>query len=822
MKEGRSLNRIKISEVLGMSALARFGERSKSSVLNLLSKLGKNGTPGSEENNDSSSFLIKEWKRRFESRVPGVMGIRNHGNTCFINAVLQCLSYTEALAEYLVLDNYKHDLKRKKKKKKFSNRRKNVGDGEITEQLATVLKSLWSLEYTPEISVKFKALIEKYGGPQYKGNSQQDAQEFLLWLLDRVHEDLNCSSNKLKRKTPTFISEEEFLAHEALYNYARSNSSFVMDVFQAQFRSSLTCRTCDRVSNTFDPFLCVSLPIPPTKKYVPIYVYVLYLDQTPRHVKIGLIVEENETIGGLKKCLSKDTGIDEDTLFLIELKETAFSPYLKNDVFVRDLDSEADLYCVEIPRSPQLSEEDEGEFIVLSWINILKINDKVKKRFGTPYAIQVSRETLYCDLQKLLLKEMSPILHSNVLVGEQNIPIFKMKVLMDDNNEDESSSKSPSSSSSSYLNPEAELPMCTDIMERATKLGSVIKLVLEWDALAKSQIINDDSAPVEIHSTVAAAEEESYPKEASSVSLQECFSLYTSEEKLGQGDAWFCPECDRKREVVKKMGLWSVPDVLVIHLKRFRQCSLSTDKLLTLIDFPLDGFDMTPNVSRSSSTNSSTCSTILSSQVMVESSINKVIANAFNPWRHPKRYLARSTVLTQEDNYMYDLYAVCNHHGSDLQGGHYTATCRNPTDGIWYSFDDVRTKSLSKNEVVTKDAYILFYQRRTTSSVPPSSYNNNTTSSGGSEHWVYRMPDFNFYKNKSSTLKPTSSTTNFIRNSEKYATLPAKKISEVAAYSTKINNNSNNMDNETTPTLAIPEEDEDDDVSRPIDKNDVD
>ncbi|CAB4063809.1 USP31 [Lepeophtheirus salmonis] len=639
-----------------------------------------------------------------------------------------------------------------------------------------------SLNSSPQSSSRF--------GPW--SNSQQDAQEFLLWLLDRVHEDLNCSSNKLKRKTPTFISEEEFLAHEALYNYARSNSSFVMDVFQAQFRSSLTCRTCDRVSNTFDPFLCVSLPIPPTKKYVPIYVYVLYLDQTPRHVKIGLIVEENETIGGLKKCLSKDTGIDEDTLFLIELKETAFSPYLKNDVFVRDLDSEADLYCVEIPRSPQLSEEDEGEFIVLSWINILKINDKVKKRFGTPYAIQVSRETLYCDLQKLLLKEMSPILHSNVLVGEQNIPIFKMKVLMDDNNEDESSSKSPSSSSSSYLNPEAELPMCTDIMERATKLGSVIKLVLEWDALAKSQIINDDSAPVEIHSTVAAAEEESYPKEASSVSLQECFSLYTSEEKLGQGDAWFCPECDRKREVVKKMGLWSVPDVLVIHLKRFRQCSLSTDKLLTLIDFPLDGFDMTPNVSRSSSTNSSTCSTILSSQVMVESSINKVIANAFNPWRHPKRYLARSTVLTQEDNYMYDLYAVCNHHGSDLQGGHYTATCRNPTDGIWYSFDDVRTKSLSKNEVVTKDAYILFYQRRTTSSVPPSSYNNNTTSSGGSEHW------------------------------KKYATLPAKKISEVAAYSTKINNNSNNMDNETTPTLAIPEEDEDDDVSRPIDKNDVD
>ena len=137
--------------------------------------------------------------------------------------MLQCLNHTDLLAEYFVTDAYRDDLTGRSGRNnnsggvrgRLSSARKSfvgagvggmagVGTrGEITEQLARLLKALWSSQYEPEMTFKLKSVIDKYGS-QYRGAAQHDAQEFLLWLLDKVHEDLNTATKKKYKKIKVF------------------------------------------------------------------------------------------------------------------------------------------------------------------------------------------------------------------------------------------------------------------------------------------------------------------------------------------------------------------------------------------------------------------------------------------------------------------------------------------------------------------------------------------------------------------------------------------------------------------------------------------
>ncbi|CAB3230092.1 unnamed protein product [Arctia plantaginis] len=625
--------------------------------------------------------------------TPAATGIKNHGNTCYMNAVLQCLSHTDVIAEYFVLEHYKVDLQKRNKinSKKYGTR------GEVTEQLAALLKALWACHYTADMSTAFKGAVERHG-TQYRGNSQHDAQEFLFWLLDKVHEDLNTATKK-KYKTikNTGGKPDEVVAAETLANHARRNSSFVQAVFQAQYRSALTCAKCERTSCTFDPFHCVSVQLPSrlaTTQPSPLPINVVYVNQQPRQVRIGIELTPSTTMDELRTTLHNDTGIDRDHIILAEINEMGWCN-ARAGWEAAGIDFGA-LYCME---APSLLQTPTTPYLLILWVNLLE-----GERFGSPYAMQVPREISYEDLQKLMLKEMCQVVAERVLENSQGHDIFRARIAEAHRPRDPA-----------YLQPELPHPLFSLDVEQALCSHDKyphLRLELLWDPAHRDSIIRSMGEACEVHVSAARA------GGGDPLTLRACLAHYTRAEHLAQEDAWRCPQCQRYMPVVKTLGLWSLPDILVIHLKRFRQQAKgrSSTKLTAMVEFPLNDFDMTPHLVRK----------------------NVQIAESPGHSRSPRRRHSKTPVSNPQEN-IYDLYAVCYHHGDDLETGHYTAACKNPYDGHWYKFDDSKVTPVDDenafSELVNNTAYMLFYKRK-----KPIVTHSCSSDEGG--HWALRMPKF--------------------------------------------------------------------------------
>ena len=141
---------------------------------------------------------------------------------------------------------------------------------------------------------------------------------------------------------------DDIIALEALSNHSRCNNSFVLDLFQAQYRSSLKCPKCNQQSNTFDPFLCLSLPVP-QKETRPIIVTTVFVNSSRVPLRIGVTVPINGTIADLRDVVSDMTGIKENSLILTELYHDGFHRTFNEKQLMNDIHEGDNIYAFEAP-----------------------------------------------------------------------------------------------------------------------------------------------------------------------------------------------------------------------------------------------------------------------------------------------------------------------------------------------------------------------------------------------------------------------------------------------------------------------------------------
>ena len=158
------------------------------------------------------------------------------------------------------------------------------------------------------------------------------------------------------------------------------------------------------------------------------------------------------------------------------------------------------------------------------------------------------------------------------------------------------------------------------------------------------------------------------------ITLQDCLEEFTKEEKLGEDDLWYCPRCKEHQQATKRFDLWKLPEILVVHLKRFSNSRILRDKIDTFVDFPIEGLDLEAMVGE------------------------REVAKRLQSQDFDISSLGLGDV---DEPLVYDLYAVDEHLGG-LGGGHYRAYALNHITEKWYHFDDsFVTESTAEHSVVS-------------------------------------------------------------------------------------------------------------------------
>lgn len=571
----------------------------------------------------------------------GLTGLQNLGNTCFMNSGLQCLSNTYLLTEYFLSNQYMHDI----------NNRNSLGSGGyLVKEYADLIKKIWLSQNNSLSPWSFKKAFGNFA-TQFAGYNQQDSQEMLSLLIDGLHEDLN----KIKKKPYTEEFKIDGLSdHEIAQLYWNShltrNRSIIVDLMHGQFRSEVLCPHCNNVSLAFDPFLMLALPIPNREQ---ILVDLYCFKSNNQNLKIKIKIDKKSIGREIKEIAANKFNLNQESLVLVTLEHLKFKSIIDDNDKVDVNYFTLAVYDIHWDKNQKI--------IVLNHIKPWKEGGRdlgFSKLFVVDHDVNFKK--LHHIIFEFYLKTLEPQnfdISDEILIEKFNENFQAISVENGINLYD-----------LKFLNPNkfGNCPFCqtkhckncpVPFSEQSISYNTNISIKIDavW-----SKNTNYDLSVLDKLQNIS--DPNGLSRSSDNISIYDCLRCFSTPEKLDEMNSIYCKICKSHVQGIKKMEVFKLPKILIVHLKRFKHNGYYNSKIDKFIDFPIDGLDL------------------------------------------------RDFTITKRGNF--DLYAVSNHYGS-TSGGHYTAYAKNPHDKKWYHFDDSSVNPVSNpSDIITSSAYVLFYLQR--------------------------------------------------------------------------------------------------------------
>lgn len=600
----------------------------------------------------------------------GLTGLDNLGNTCFMNSAVQCLAHTSKLVDYFLGDFHKE-----------VNPHNPLGmKGELAYAFGDLLRKLWAIDRTPVAPRQFKARLGRFA-PQFSGFNQHDSQELLAFLLDGLHEDLNrvkCKPYSEAKDSDGRPDEE--VADEYWGNHLARNDSIIVDICQGQYKSTLVCPICKKVSVTFDPFMYLSLPLPSTTMRT-MTITVFSTDGTSGPSPYTISVPKSGDTRTLINALSSACSLrDDERLLVAEVYNNSLIRYLDEPSEVISLIRDGDrLVAYRLPK-----DNEDAPIVVFRnqrmESSLSSFGRKSWKTFGTPLVSSSLPDTVTgSNIYNLFLKVMTPfrVSRGDAAVADQTLGESSLVDETEDINMSSDASEHTSINNNSVEDetgtedvmqffltneriPDQRMKIEMDLSITVNDPHKRLHVAVCWEdsGLDQYNFSSLNSLP-EVYKAVLFSR-----RPQDTCSLYACLEAFIKEEPLGPEDMWYCPGCKEHRQASKKLDLWRLPEILIIHLKRFSYSRYTKNKLETFVDFPIHDLDLS-------------------------------------------KYIGHRC---QDVPHNYRLYATSNHYGS-LGGGHYTAYVYHEGKKGWYDFDDRHVGPITEDSIKTSAAYVLFYRR---------------------------------------------------------------------------------------------------------------